>query len=133
MDYPIGTLKRQRVIQPKEFPGLCVILSGVAIADEHKEKLNGLGEEERSTFYDKIRKDLIFLDNSYDMDIGEDGIAQQIQFSYEFYFDALTKTQMFKGLLLNHRTLLYIVTVFNEKFGVPVLASHPQETVETVQ
>jgi len=36
IDYPLGTLKRQRVIQPNEYPGLIVILNGVAIADERK-------------------------------------------------------------------------------------------------
>jgi hypothetical protein len=121
IDYPLGSMKKQRVIQPKDYPGLCVLLNGVAIADDHKKQLNSMAEEEREAFYNEIRKDLIFLDNSYDMNTDEKGIVQQIQFSYEFYFDALTKTQLFRGLLLNHRTLLYIITKFNERFGVPVI------------
>jgi len=121
IDYPLGSLKRQRIIQPSGFPGLCVLLNGVAIADDHKNRLKEMSEEERDAFYAEIRNDLLFLDNSYDLMIDDDGVAKQVQFSYEFYFDGLTKTNLFKGLLLNHRTLLYIVNKFNEKFGVPVM------------
>ena len=121
IDYPLGSMKRQRVLQPKMCPGLMVLLNGVAIADEHKESLKKMGEDEREAFYGEVKKDLLFVDNSFEVDIDDEGIAQQVQFSYEFYFDALTKTQLFKGLLLNHRTLLYIVTKFNDKFGVPAM------------
>ncbi|MBI5563029.1 MAG: DUF2299 family protein [Deltaproteobacteria bacterium] len=130
VDYPLGTLKRQRVLQPKEYPGLIVLLNGVAIAAEHTEKLKAMDEEEREAFYGTIRKDLIFLPNSYDINLDEHGIAKTVQFSYEFYFDGLTKTKMFEGLLINHRTLLYIVTKFNDKFGIPVMPKS-QETVGT--
>ncbi len=41
-DYPVGSLKRQRVIQPKDFPGLVVLLNGVSVANEHTEKLKAL-------------------------------------------------------------------------------------------
>ncbi|MCP3676801.1 MAG: DUF2299 domain-containing protein [Deltaproteobacteria bacterium] len=126
IDYPLGTMKRQRVIQPKEYPGLCVLLNGVAIADEHMEKMKEMSEEDREKFYAEVRRDLIFLENSYDMNTDEQGIVRQVQFSYEFYFDSLTKTQLFKGLLLNHRTLLYIINVFNEKFGVPAMPEQPE-------
>src|SRR3972149_1240169 len=53
IDYPLASQKRQRIIQPKEYPGLVV--------------------------------------------------------------------------LLNHRTLLYIVSTFNESFGIPTLQSAPIE------
>jgi hypothetical protein len=129
LDYPMGTQKRQRVIQPKEYADLIVVLNGVAIADDHKTAIGQMEEDECEAFYEAIRKDLLFLDNSYDMNIDEKNVVQQVQFSYEFYFDSLTKTQLYKALLLNHRTLLYIVTVFNEKFGLPTM---PKET-ETVQ
>lgn len=119
IDYPLGTLKRQRVIQPKEYPGLVVVLNGVSVAKEHVEDLKNLAQEDRDKFYGEIRDDLLFLDNSYDMNIDEDGLAKQVQFSYEFYFDTLGKTKLFSGLLLNHRTLLYIITKFNDKFGMP--------------
>ncbi len=121
IDYPLGSMKRQRILQPKEYPGLMVLLNGVSIADEHKESIKKLSEDEREAFYGEIKKDLLFVDNSFEMDIDDEGVANQVQFSYEFYFDALTKTQMFKGLLLNHRTLLYIVTKFNDRFGVPAM------------
>lgn len=127
IDYPLSSQKRQRVIQPKEYPGLIVILNGVSLAPEHMEKLKKMKEEKREGLYSEIRKDLIFAENSYDMNLDDGGVAKQIQFSYEFYFDALTKTHLFKGLLLNHRTLLYIVTKFNEKFGVPVMPTMPKE------
>ncbi|MCK4738374.1 MAG: DUF2299 family protein [Deltaproteobacteria bacterium] len=123
VDYPMNSMKRQRIIQPKEYNDLLVVLNGVSIADEHKEELKKMTPEERDVFYDDIRKALIFLDNSYDMNLDDDEVAQQVQFSYEFYFDALTKTQLYKALLLNHRTLLYIVTIFNEKFGAPEMQS----------
>jgi hypothetical protein len=122
--YPLGTVKNQRILSPKEYPGLCVLLNGVSIADDHKEALKKMTEEERVTFYGEVKKDLIFLDNSYEMNTDEKGVVQQVQFSYEFYFDSLTKTQLFKGLLLNHRTLLYIVMTFNEKFGIPTMPTH---------
>ncbi|MBI5344196.1 MAG: DUF2299 family protein [Deltaproteobacteria bacterium] len=125
VDYPIGSLKRQRVIQPKDFPGLVVLLNGVSVATEHHEKLKKMAEKERDAFYSEIRKDLIFLPNSYDLNIDDDGIVKQVQFSYEFYYDALSKTKLFEGLLLNHRTLLYIVTKFNDRFGIPVLPNAP--------
>lgn len=125
VDYPISSLKRQRVIQPKDFPGLIVLLNGVSIANEHYEKLKKMKDKERESFYTEIRRDLIFLPNSYDLNMDDEGIVKQIQFSYEFYYDALTKTKLFEGLLLNHRTLLYIVTKFNDKFGVPVLPTGP--------
>ena len=131
IDYPLGTLKRQRIIQPKEYPGLVVLLNGVSIAQEHKDKLKGLSEEEKDKFYSDIRKDLMFAENSYDIS-EEQGIAQQIQFSYEFYFDVLGKTQLFKGLLFNHRTLMYIVTIFNDKFGLPALPDDKKAT-QTLQ
>ena len=127
VDYPISTLKRQRVLQPKDFPGLIVLLNGVSIANEHVEKLRKMTQKEREKFYNDIRNDLLFLKNSYDINFDEEGVAKQIQFSYEFYFDALTKTRLFEGLLLNHRTLIYIVSKFNDKFGVPVLPSIPKE------
>ena len=57
------------------------------------------------------------------MNLDEAGVARQVQFSYEFYFDTLSKTQLYRGLLFNYRTLLYFVTKFNEKFGIPVLDS----------
>ncbi|OGQ57848.1 MAG: hypothetical protein A3J24_02045 [Deltaproteobacteria bacterium RIFCSPLOWO2_02_FULL_53_8] len=127
IDYPLGTLKRQRVLQPKEYPGLVVLLNGVAIANDHVDKLKAMTEEERDALYAAIRKDLIFLKNSYDINLDEHGIAKTVQFSYECYFDGLTKTRLYEGLLLNHRTLLYIVTMFNDQFGVPVMPKN-QET-----
>jgi len=133
IDYPLGTLKRQRVIQPKEYPGLIVLLNGVAIADEHKEEMKGISMDDREKFYDEIKKALLFVDNSYDMNLDDKQIAQQVQFSYEFYTDTLTKTQLFKGLLVNHRTLIYIVTVFNEKFGLPEMPEGAGQHPETVQ
>lgn len=123
IDYPLGSLKRQRVLQPKDYPGLIVLLNGVAIANEHLELLKNLSEEERDKFYAEVRKDLLFLDNSYDMNLDDEGVVKQVQFSFEFYFDGLTKTKLYEGLLVNHRTLLYIVTKFNEKFGVPSMPS----------
>ncbi len=125
IDYPLGSMKRQRIIQPKEYPGLMVILNGVGVAKEHLEELKKLKPEERENFYGTIRNDLLFLQNSYDMNIDEEGIAKQVQFSYEFYFDGLTKTKLFDGLLLNHRTLLYIITRFNDKFGTPEVTVQP--------
>ncbi|MBI5327327.1 MAG: DUF2299 family protein [Deltaproteobacteria bacterium] len=127
LDYPLGSQKRQRVIQPKEYPGLIVLLNGVSLAPEHVEKLKKMKDDKREGFYSEIRDDLIFAENSYDMDLGDEGVAKQIQFSYEFYIDTLTKTHLFKGLLLNHRTLLYIVTKFNDKFGTPVMPTAPKE------
>lgn len=130
IDYPIGSLKKQRIIQPKDYPGLVVLLNGVAIANEHLDKIKKMKEDHREKFYNEIRKDMIFLMNSYDMNLDDNGIVKQIQFSYEFYFDALTKTRLFEGLLLNHRSLIYIVTKFNDKFGVPILpTTPPKETV----
>lgn len=126
IDYPIGSLKRQRILQPKDFPGLVVILNGVSIANEHHEKLKKMTQKERERFYADIRDDLIFLKNSYDMNMDEEGVAKQIQFSYECYYDGLTKTHLFEGLLLNHRTLIYIVSKFNDKFGVPILPAMPK-------
>ncbi len=133
VDYPVGSLKRQRILQPKDFPGLVVILNGVSIANEHFEKLKTLSEAERDKLYIEVRNDLIFLRNSYDMNLDEEGMAKQIQFSYEFYFDGLTKTKLFEGLLLNHRTLIYIVTKFNERFGIPnIQQDMPVESTEPV-
>ncbi len=128
IDYPLGTMKRQRIIQPKEYPGLIVLLNGVAIADEHKEKLKNMTMAERDRFYGKIKRDLMFVENSYDMSTDEHEVAHQVQFSYEFYIDTLTKTHLFKGLLMNHRALLYIVTVFNDEFGLPEM---PERTAST--
>ena len=125
IDYPLSTQKRQRIIQPKEYPGLVVILNGVSLAPEHIEKLSKMKEDKREALYAGIRRDLIFLENSYDMNLDEQGVAKQVQFSYELYFDGLSKTNLFKGLLLNHRTLLYIVSEFNEKFGIPTLPTMP--------
>jgi hypothetical protein len=127
-NYPLGSMKKQRILQPKNYPGLCVLLNGVAIADEHKEKLKKMTEKERDKFYGEIKKDLVFLENSYEMNTDEQDVVQQIQFSYEFYFDALTKTQLYKGLLLNHRTLLYIVIKFNEKFGIPTMPTQDKKS-----
>ena len=104
-----------------------MLLNGVQVANEHHEKLKDLTEEERESFYSSIRSDLLFLNNSYDMNVDDDGVAKQIQFSYEFYFDGLTKTKLFEGLLLNHRTLIYIVSKFNEKFGVPAMPVMPKQ------
>jgi len=126
IDYPIGSLKRQRILQPTEFPGLIVLLNGVSIAKEHIDSLKALSREDREKFYGEMRDDLLFLKNSYDMNMDEDGVAKQIQFSYEFYLDGLSKTSLFEGLLLNHRTLIYIVTKFNDRFGIPELPSTPE-------
>lgn len=126
-DYPLATQKRQRIIQPKEYPGLIVLLNGVSLAPEHIEIMSTMAEDKRDEFYSEIRKDLLFLENSYDMNLDEKGMAKQVQFSYEFYFDTLTKTTLFKGLLLNHRTLLYIVNKFNDTFGIPVMPTVPAE------
>ena len=123
IDYPLGSLKRQRVLQPKEYPGLIVLLNGVGIANEHVEKLKKMNQNDRDAFYTEIRNDLIFLPNSYDMNMDEDSVAKQVQFSYEFYYDGLTKTKLYEGLLMNHRTLLYIITKFNDEFGVPAMPS----------
>ncbi|MEE8575204.1 MAG: DUF2299 family protein, partial [Thermodesulfobacteriota bacterium] len=81
IDYPLGSMKKQRVLQPKDYPGLCVLLNGVGIAEDHKKELAEMEEDARETFYNQIRKDLIFLDNSYDMNTDEKGVVQQIQFS----------------------------------------------------
>ncbi len=125
IDYPQGTMKRQRIIQPKEYPSMALILNGVAIAPEHLEKLKKISEDEREAFYSEIRRDLLFIEGSYDINTDEEGIAKQVQFSHEFYFDALTKTHLFRALLMNYRTLMYIVTKFNDKFGIPVMANIP--------
>ena len=127
IDYPIGSLKRQRIIQPKDFPGLIVLLNGVSVASEHLEKIKELSREDKERFYGEIRNDLLFVPTSYDLNMDEDGVAKQIQFSYEFYYDALTKTKLFEGLLLNHRALIYIVTKFNDRFGVPAMPTMPSE------
>ncbi|TAN60484.1 DUF2299 domain-containing protein [bacterium] len=121
VDYPVGSPKRQRVLQPKEYPGLIVVLNGVSIANEHAEKIKTLTDEDKEKFYGAIRKDLLFLKNSYDINLDDENIAKTVQFSFEFYIDSLTKTSLFEGLLLNHRTLIYIVTKFNDKFGIPVM------------
>lgn len=131
VDYPLGSLKRQRILQPKDYPGLIVVLNGVAIAKEHVEKLAQFSEEERAKFYAVIRDDLLFLQNSYDINFDEAGISKQIQFSYEFYLDGLTKTRLFEGLLLNHRTILYIINKFNDRFGVPMMPNSPKDS-ETI-
>lgn len=128
IDFPIGTQKKERIIQPKDYPSLVLLLNGVSIAPEHMEKLKSMPEDEREHFYNEIRRDLMFSESSYDINLDETGIARQVQFSYEFYFDSLTKTQVYKGLLLNYRTLLYFVTKFNDKFGLPTLAK--QQDVE---
>ncbi len=129
IDYPLGSQKRQRIIQPKDYPGLIVLLNGVAIAPDHTGKLKDMSEDERDEFYSEIRHDLLFQSNSYDIHMDEDGIAKQIQFSYEFYFDApLTKTRLYEGLLVNHRSLLYVVTKFNDEFGVPSMPAGSKDT-----
>ncbi|MBI5599552.1 MAG: DUF2299 family protein [Deltaproteobacteria bacterium] len=134
IDYPLGTMKRQRIIQPKEYPGLIVLLNGVGISDEHKEKISKLTEDEKNAFYGGIKKDLMFHENSYDMNADDKSVIQQIQFSHEFYFDSLTKTSLFRGLLLNHRSLLYIVTIFNDKFGVPAMPTEMRpQAAPTIQ
>ena len=130
IDYPLGSMKKQRLIQPKEYPGLIVLLNGVGVAEEHKEKLKELSEDETDTYHNFIRKAFIFAENSYDMSTDDAGIIEQIQFSYEFYTDSLTKTKLYRGLLLNHRALIYIVTLFNEKFGVPAM---PEEATGAEQ
>ena len=117
----------KRVLQPKEFPGLIVVLNGVSIANEHMEKLKGMNPNDRDAFYSEIRKDLLFLKNSYDLNIDDTGVAKQVQFSYEFYYDGLTKTKLYDALLLNHRTLLYIITKFNDEFGMPVMPAKGTE------
>lgn len=126
IDFPVGTQKKQRIIQPKDYPSLILLLNGVAIAPEHMEKLKNMPEDERERFYNELRKELIFLDTSYEMNLDERGVVRQVQFSYEFYFDSLTKTHLFRGLLLNYRVLLYFVTRFNEKFGIPVMPKQPE-------
>ncbi|MBI5642279.1 MAG: DUF2299 family protein [Deltaproteobacteria bacterium] len=123
IDYPLGSMKKQRILQPKDYPGLVVLLNGVSIANEHIEKLKKMNENDRDAFYGEIRKDLIFLQNSYDMNMDDEGVAKQVQFSYEFYYDGLSKTKLYEGLLINHRTLLYIITKFNDEFGMPVMPS----------
>ena len=125
IDYPTASKKRQRIIQPKEYKDLILLLNGVSIAEEHKEKIAAMNEDDRDSFYDGVKKGLLFLENSFDMNTDDSDVVQQVQISYEFYFDALTKTQLFKALLLNHRTLLYIVTIFNEKFGIPAMPTEP--------
>jgi len=126
IDFPVGTMKKQRIIQPKDYPQLVLVLNGVSIAPEHAEKLRKLSEDEREGFYNEIRKELMFSEVSYDLNLDPDGIAKQVQFSYEFYFDGLTKTQTFKALLLNYRVLMYFVTKFNDKFGVPEMKESPE-------
>ena len=127
VDFPADTQKKQYVIQPKDYPSMILLLSGVSIAPEHLEKIKNISEEELDSFYNEITKETIFLENSFEMNTDELGIVQQIQFSLEFYFDSLTKTQLLKGLLLNHKSLMYIVTKFNEKFGIPTVSTHPNE------
>ncbi len=126
IDFPVGTMKKQRIIQPKDYPQLVLILNGVSIAPEHEEKLKAMKESEREAFYGEIRKDMMFSESSYDLNLDHDGVAKQVQFSYEFYFDGLTKTQLYKALLLNYRVLLYFVTKFNEKFGIPEAKNAPE-------
>jgi hypothetical protein len=104
---------------------MVLILNGVAIAPEHLEKLKKMSEDDRESFYSEIRRELLFIESSYDINMDDEGIAKQVQFSNEFYFDGLTKTQLFRALLMNYRTLMYIVTKFNDKFGVPVMANIP--------
>ncbi|HEY4705888.1 MAG TPA: DUF2299 family protein [Thermodesulfobacteriota bacterium] len=123
IDYPLGSMKKQRVLQPKEFLNLIVVLNGVSIASEHMAKLKDMNPKDRDAFYGEIRKDLLFLQNSYDLNIDDAGVAKQVQFSYEFYYDTLGKTKLYDALLLNHRTLLYIITKFNDEFGMPVMPS----------
>lgn len=121
VDFPVGTKKRQHIIQPLQYPSMILILSGVSVASDHTEILKKMKEDERDVFYSEITKETIFLENSYDMNADDSGVITQIQFSYEFYFDELTKTRLYKGLLLNHKSLLYVVYKFNDKFGMPVM------------
>ncbi|MEE9542568.1 MAG: DUF2299 family protein [Thermodesulfobacteriota bacterium] len=131
VDYPLGSMKRQRILQPKDYPGLCLILYGIGISDDHKTKLGQMPEDELEAFYDELRLDLLFLDNNCDIIPDEKGIVQTIQFSCEFYFDSLTKTQIFKSLVLNHKSFMYIVNKFNTKFGIPMMPEGAEG--ETIQ
>ena len=58
----------------KDFPGLIVLLNGVSIANEHVEKMKKITQREGEVLRD-IRKDLIFLKNSYDFNLDEEGIS----------------------------------------------------------
>jgi len=127
IDFPLGTAKKERIIQPKDYPSLILLLNGVSIAPEHMDLLKKMKEDERELFYNEIRKDLMFSESSYDINLDETGIARQVQFSYEFYFDTLTKTQLYRGLLVNYRVLIYFVNKFNERFGIPEM---PKQDVE---
>lgn len=126
IDFPVGTMKKERIIQPNDYPQLILVLNGVSIAPEHAEHLKKMKDDEREGFYNEIRKDLMFSDVSYDLNLDPEGIAKQVQFSYEFYFDGLTKTQLYKALLMNYRVLLYFVTKFNDKFGIPEMKQAPE-------
>lgn len=128
VDYPVNTQKRQRIIQPKEYPGLILLITGLSTATEHREELKNMGEAEKDAFYSEIMKATLFLDNSYDLNTDENNVATTIQITYDFYFDSLTKTHLFKGLQLNHKTIWYVLNMFNDKLGVPE-APAQQETV----
>jgi hypothetical protein len=116
IDYPMGTSSRQSIIQPKMIPNLIWINKSVMIAPEHIKKLKAMEPKARSDFYSYIRRDLLFLENHYRMSINDKGILENIQFTYELYLDGLTKTNLFRGLLLNHRTFMYIVLSFRGRF-----------------
>ena len=94
IDYPLGSMKKQRIIQPKEYPGLVVLLNGVGVAEEHKDKLKELSEDDTDTFHNFIRKAFIFAENSYDMNTTDEGVIDQIQLIQHIFLNLLKSKEL---------------------------------------
>jgi len=126
VDYPPRSNKRQRIIQPREFEDMLIFLNGISTAPEHQKQMKEMLPMERDNFFDTLRKQLMFAESSVEWEVNDEGVIEQVQFSFELYFDGLSKTSLFRALLMQHRALLFVITSFNQKFGVPTLDAPPE-------
>jgi hypothetical protein len=106
------------VAQPKKLFRSIVVISKLEIHPNHQEALGRLNSKEKADFVWDLKKDLIFVPATFEMEPSTDNL-KSIQFTKEISFDELTDGRLIEAVDNVCRPLIWTAWVFVKMFGKP--------------
>ena len=123
-EFPQGSGRIIELMQPKNREDLILIGNGLTFSPEHVKKLNELEKEEKSEFLWDIKFGLLFRKSGFNITPNLDN-PEKIQFTREIYYSGLNKNILMEAMRENHLCNLFVIWMFNKKFGDIVSGSEP--------
>jgi hypothetical protein len=120
---PRRSPQKQIIIQPKNSPGMILVIMGVVLDPEHVDGLRKMDGKEREAWMWSLQKGIMFNENNYTLEHDADGILKRVMFTYRLYFDALTRHNLHRAMNTNYKSLLYLAGELSNRLGSPPPAS----------